>query len=90
MKAFALILVLSAHLAALAQPITLRPGSNVVINGDIVSCEAEAGAQLPACSIRQNSSAYILYAGDVVMQTFYNFDQAIEGAKKARAAGLCR
>lgn len=83
-------LVTLAPALSFAQPITLQPGSSVVINGDVVSCVGAPADQLPACGIKQDGNAYRLYAGSTVMQSYYGFESALEGAKKAREAGLCR
>ncbi|MNJ91166.1 hypothetical protein D3C87_88130 [compost metagenome] len=74
-----------------AQPISLQPGSSVVINGDVVSCLGPSEQDLPpACSIRQDGSYYRLYAGNSIAQSFHTFEHALDGAKRMKAAGLCR
>lgn len=78
-------------LAAFAQPVQLKPGSSIVINGDVISCLGPAEDQRPpACSIRQDGSYYRLLVGAVVAESFYTFNQALEGAKAMKNAGLCR
>jgi hypothetical protein len=80
-----------ASLSAFAQPINLKAGSSVVVNGDLVTCEPPpAGNGVPACSIVQDGSWYRVYAGSVIAQSYYHFDEAIDGVKKMQGAGLCR
>ncbi|MEZ0391908.1 MAG: hypothetical protein ACAH59_06815 [Pseudobdellovibrionaceae bacterium] len=91
MKKVILVLLASfATSAAWAQPINLRSGTSVVINGDVVTCEGPNQELLDACSIKQNGNHYRLYVGDSVVETFYSFDQALDGAQKMKEAGLCR
>ncbi|MGZ5278626.1 MAG: hypothetical protein ACXWC9_01710 [Pseudobdellovibrionaceae bacterium] len=85
------LIALFASASAFAQPINLQAGSSVVINGDLVSCEGPSEENLPpACSIKQDSSFYRLYAGTVIAESFHTFAAAVEGAKKMKEAGLCR
>lgn len=80
-----------ASSAALAQPISLKAGSSVVIAGNLVSCEGPSEDSLPdACAIKQNGTQYILYVGETVAETFYSFNAAVAGAKQMKEAGLCR
>lgn len=81
--------LVASPLMAFAQPIALQPGSNVVINGDIVSCNGPAADQLPSCSIKQDNGFYRLYVGSTVAESFYTFNDAVAGAKKLKEAGLC-
>lgn len=85
-------LVTFSSFAAFAQPISLKPGSSVVVNGDLVSCEAPQNdtADLPVCSIKQDGYFYRVYAGNVIAESYSYFDQAIQGVKKMKEAGLCR
>jgi len=76
--------------AAFAQPISLQPGSSVVVNGDLVSCLAPENMNVPACSIKQDGSYYRVYAGNTIAQTYAYFDQAIDGVKQMKSVGLCR
>ena len=89
--ALGLIVCLSSAVA-IAQPISLAPGSSVVIGGELVSCQGPASGNLPpACSIKQDgNNTYLLYAGDSIVERFYSFSDAINGAKKMKEAGLCR
>ncbi len=82
--------ILVSPLFAFAQPISLQPGSTVVINGDVVSCNGPATDQLPVCSIRQDAGFYRLLSGNTVVESFYSFNDAIAGAKKLKDAGLCK
>lgn len=84
-------LVFLGTAAAVAQPISLKPGSTVVINGDVVSCQGPSEDQLPpACAIKQDGYYYRLYAGSYIVESFNTFDLALAGAKKMREAGMCR
>jgi hypothetical protein len=77
--------------SAFAQPITLQPGNSVVINGDLVTCVGNRPEDLPpACSIRQDSYYYRVYAGSVIAESYNTFNAALEGVKKMKEAGLCR
>jgi hypothetical protein len=77
--------------AAWAQPIELKAGATVVINGEVVSCQGPSEEEMaPACSIKQDGAYYRLYAGSTIVETFVSFDSAIAGAKKMKDAGLCR
>ncbi len=79
------------NLSAFAQPISLKPGSSIVISGNEVSCEGPSDdALVPACSIRQNGSFYQLIVEEKIVESFYTFNAAVEGAKKMKEAGLCR
>lgn len=85
-------LVTLSSFAAFAQPISLKPGSSVVVNGDLVSCEAPQNdnSALPVCTLKQDGSYYRVYAGTVIAETYYSFNEAINGVKKMKEAGLCR
>lgn len=85
-------LITLASLTASAQPIHLKPGSSIIINGDVVSCEAPLTdpATTPVCSIKQDGYYYRVYSGSTLAETFGSFENAIEGVKKMKQAGLCR
>lgn len=73
-----------------AQTINLKAGSSVVLGGQLVTCEQQIDLEKPACSIKQDGGYYRLYAGTAIVESFYNFNAALEGAKKVKDAGLCR
>ncbi|MGZ3770679.1 MAG: hypothetical protein ACXVCP_13795 [Bdellovibrio sp.] len=93
-KLFALFLLSVFPFASFAQPVLLKPGSSVEINGDVISCDGPTdGNLLPQCNLQQDlkySNVYLVYAGSTVVNTFVGFDQALEGLKKIKVAGLCR
>ena len=90
-KSFLALIVSFSAVSVYAQPVSLKAGSSVVINGDLISCEGPSSDQLPpACSIKQDGNTYRLYIGSTVAESFYSYDLALVGAKKKKDAGLCR
>lgn len=85
-------LITFGSLTAFAQPVQLKPGSSVVINGDLITCEAPVNDPnaLQPCSIIQHGSAYRIYVGQNIAQSYYRFDEALEGVKQMKQVGLCR
>lgn len=83
-------LVSLSSLTAFAQPIHLQAGNSVVVNGDLITCEAPTDSAVPLCSIKQDGSYYRVYTGNTIAESYYYFNDAIEGVKKLKAAGLCR
>lgn len=68
----------------------LRPGSSVVVNGEIIVCQAPDSSHVPACSIRQDGTYYRVYTGATIANSYFTFDQAVSAVKELKAAGLCK
>ncbi|MGZ3749434.1 MAG: hypothetical protein ACXVCD_19010, partial [Pseudobdellovibrionaceae bacterium] len=62
-----------------------------VVNGDLVTClGTPPDNAAPLCSIKQDSGFYRVYVGNTIAESYYNFNDAIEGVKKLKNVGLCR
>lgn len=92
MKAILIVSLLSlVSVSAFAQPVSLRPGSSIVINGDVVTCQGPSEDQLaPACTVKQDGNYYRMYIGTTIAESYHSFGQALAGVKLAKEAGLCR
>ncbi|MGZ3774898.1 MAG: hypothetical protein ACXVCY_01050 [Pseudobdellovibrionaceae bacterium] len=90
-KWFIMTAILALPFASFAQPIQLKPGATVVLNGDVVSCQGPSEENLtPQCSIRQDGSYYRVYSGTTVVNSYWSFSEAVEGVKTLKTTGLCR
>ena len=78
-------------LMASAKNIDLAPGANIVVDGDLITCKGPSTEQLPPpCTIKQDSGYFRVYAGNTIVNTYYNFDDALKAVKELKSAGLCR
>lgn len=83
--------ILVVPFTSFAQPIQLKPGASIVLNGDVVSCQGPSDDTLaPVCSIRQDGNYYRVYTGTTVVNSYWSFNEAVEGVKTLKTTGLCR
>jgi hypothetical protein len=83
-------LITLSSLSAFAKPIDLQPGSSIVVDGNVITCLGTPPDAVPTCAIKQDGYYYRVYAGEVVAESYHTFNEAIEGVKKMKSAGLCR
>ncbi|MBC7741741.1 MAG: hypothetical protein H7061_06075 [Bdellovibrionaceae bacterium] len=79
---------------ASAQPISLKPGSEAYVNGDVISCVSEVPAKvLPFCTIKpQGTSDFfsVFIGAERVLIDLFKITNAVAGVKTLREAGLCQ
>ena len=77
--------------ASFAAPIELKPGASIVVNGSVITCQGPSQDQLaPLCNIRQDGNFFRVYAGESVVNSYWQFAEAVQGVKTLKEAGLCR
>ncbi len=83
--------VLAMGLPAFAQAsIDLKPGTSIVINGQLIRCEGSPEEQLPLCAVKKDGGNFKVYAGPDLVNSYWDFNEALNAVSQLRQAGICR